>query len=216
MAGKYDELSFGKAFNAARKEKGKGKTFTWKGKSYTTNFKEEVKKPKVTAKVKPKPRSSSEKVGGTKAAVKTSLRPKTRPGPPAGGKIESKSLTSGGRGNGAAEVRKRKTDIESPTSKQRRNNEVKAGNKTLAEMRAAGLRAPKLSPKGKAATAKIKGAVTEELAAMASRAKRYTRERWNSMSRAERIKLGLPPSLKEVMKGSVIFKGQKKTRRGTR
>ena len=216
MAGKYDELSFGKAFNAARKEKGKGKTFTWKGKSYTTNYKEEIKKPKVKAKVKPKPRSSSEKVGGTKAAPKTSLRPKLRPGPPPNGKIETKSLASGGRGDGAAEVRKRRTDIESPTSKQRRNNEVKAGNKTLAEMRAAGLRAPKLSPKGKAATAKIKGAVTEELAAMASRAKRYTRERWNSMSRAERIKLGLPPSLKEVMKGSVIFKGQKKTRRGTR
>jgi hypothetical protein len=212
MAGKYDELSFGKAFNAARKEKGKGKTFTWKGKSYTTNYKEEVKKPKV----KPKARDTSKKVGGTKAAVKTSLRPRARPGPPAGGKIETKSLTSGGRGDGAAEVRKRKTDIESPTSRQRRNNEVKAGTKTLADMRASGLKAPKLSPKGKAATAKIKGAVNEELAAMASRAKRYTKEQWNSMSRSRRIELGLPPSLKEVMKGSVIFKGQKKTRRGTR
>ena len=212
MAGKYDELSFGKAFNAARKEKGKGKTFTWKGKSYTTNFKEEEKKPKV----KPKARDTSKKVGGTKAAPRTSLRPKTRPGPPAGGKIEAKSLLAGGRGDGAAEVRKRRTDIESPTSKQRRNNEVKAGYKTLADMRASGLKAPKLSPKGKAATARIKGAVTEELAAMASRAKRYTKERWDSMSRAERIKLGLPPSLKEVSKGNVLFKGQKKTRRGTR
>lgn len=212
MAGKYDELSFGKAFNAARKEKGKGKTFTWKGKSYTTNYKEEEKK----AKVKPKSRDNSKKVGGTKAAVKTSLRPQARPGPPAGNKIEVKSLTSGGRGDGAAEVRKRRTDIESPTRKQKRNDAVKAGRKTLADMRASGQRAPKLSPKGKAATAKIKGAVTEELAAMASRAKRYTKERWNSMSRAERIKLGLPPSIKEVMKGNVLFKGQKKTRRGTR
>jgi len=210
MAGKYDELSFGKAFNAARKEKGKGKTFTWKGKSYTTNFKEE-EKPKVT-----RPKARTEAVGGSATAPKKSLRPKTRPGPPAGGKIESKSLTPGGRGDGAAEVRKRRTDIESPTSKQRRNNEVKAGYKTLADMRASGLKAPKLSPKGKAATARIKGAVTEELAAMASRAKRYTKERWNSMSRAERIKLGLPPSLKEVTKGNVLFKGQKKTRRGTR
>ena len=211
MAGKYDELSFGKAFNAARKEKGKGKTFTWKGKSYTTNFKEEEKKPKVT-----RPKSRTEAVGGSATAPKKSLRPKTRPGPPAGGKIESKSLLAGGRGDGAAEVRKRRTDIESPTSKQRRNNEVKAGYKTLADMRASGLKAPKLSPKGKAATARIKGAVTEELAAMASRAKRYTKERWDSMSRAERIKLGLPPSLKEVSKGNVLFKGQKKTRRGTR
>ena len=212
MAGKYDELSFGKAFNAARKAQGKGKTFTWKGKSYTTNYKEE-EKPKVK---RPKARDTSKKVNGTKAAPKTSLRPKARPGPPAGDKIEVKSLTSGGRGDGAAEVRKRRTDIESPTRKQKRNNDVKAGRKTLADMRKAGLKAPKLSPKGKAATAKIKSAVTEELAAMASRAKRYTKERWNSMSRAERIKLGLPPSIKEVMKGNVLFKGQKKTRRGTR
>jgi hypothetical protein len=205
-------LSFGKAFNAARKEKGKGKKFTWKGKSYTTNYKEE-EKPKVT---RPKARDTSKKVDGTKAAPRTSLRPRARPGPPADNKIEVKSLLSGGRGDGAAEVRKRRTDIESPTRKQKRNDAVKAGSKTLADMRAAGLRAPKLSPKGQAATAKIKGAVTEELAAMASRAKRYTKERWNSMSRAERIKLGLPPSLKEVTKGNVLFKGQKKTRRGTR
>jgi len=210
MAGKYDELSFGKAFNAARKEKGKGKKFTWKGKSYTTNYKEE-EKPKVT-----RPRARTAAAGGSDTAPKKSLRPRARPGPPADGKIEVKSLLSGGRGDGAAEVRKRRTDIESPTRKQKRNDAVKAGAKTLADMRASGLKAPKLSPKGQAATAKIKGAVTEELAAMASRAKRYTRERWNSMSRAERIKLGLPPSLKEVTKGNVLFKGQKKTRRGTR
>ena len=75
MAGKYDELSFGKAFNAARKEKGKGKKFTWKGKSYTTNYKEE-EKPKVK---RPKARDTSKKVDGTKAAPKTSLRPQARP-----------------------------------------------------------------------------------------------------------------------------------------
>jgi hypothetical protein len=34
---KYDDMSFGKAFAAARKEKGAGKTFTWEGKSYTTD-----------------------------------------------------------------------------------------------------------------------------------------------------------------------------------
>ena len=45
---KYDDMSFSKAFAAARKEMGKGKTFTWKGKSYTTDLKEEAaaKKPK--------------------------------------------------------------------------------------------------------------------------------------------------------------------------
>jgi len=33
----YDEMSFGKAFAAARKQMGAGKTFTYKGKSYSTN-----------------------------------------------------------------------------------------------------------------------------------------------------------------------------------
>ena len=36
--------SFGKAFAAARKEKGAGKTFMWKGKSYSTNRADDVKK----------------------------------------------------------------------------------------------------------------------------------------------------------------------------
>ena len=44
MAGKYDSMTFKKAFNAARKEKGAGKVFTYKGKRYTTNLKEEEKK----------------------------------------------------------------------------------------------------------------------------------------------------------------------------
>ena len=41
--------SFGEAFAAARKEKGAGKTFMWKGKSYSTNRADDVKKdaPKV-------------------------------------------------------------------------------------------------------------------------------------------------------------------------
>ena len=38
---KYDDMSFGKAFAAARKEKGAGNTFMWKGKSYSTNQKGE-------------------------------------------------------------------------------------------------------------------------------------------------------------------------------
>jgi hypothetical protein len=41
---KYDDMSFGKAFAAARKEKGAGKTFTWKGNSYTTDRADDKKK----------------------------------------------------------------------------------------------------------------------------------------------------------------------------
>lgn len=70
MAGKYDDMSFKKAFVAARKAQGAGKVFTWKGKRYTTNTKEDEAKKKVT---KPKPRPKS---GSTKKIVK----PKKRPG----------------------------------------------------------------------------------------------------------------------------------------
>ena len=41
---KYDDMSFGKAFAAARKEKGAGKAFTWKGNSYTTDRADDKKK----------------------------------------------------------------------------------------------------------------------------------------------------------------------------
>ena len=70
MAGKYDDMSFKKAFNAARKSQGAGKVFTWKGKRYTTNTKEDEAKKKVT---KPKPRPKS-------GAPKKSIKPKKRPG----------------------------------------------------------------------------------------------------------------------------------------
>ena len=61
MAGKYDDMSFKKAFNAARIEKGAGKVFTWKGKRYTTDLKEEVSKKKKVTKPKPRPKSGAPK-----------------------------------------------------------------------------------------------------------------------------------------------------------
>jgi hypothetical protein len=86
MAGKYDEMTFGKAFNAARKAKGSGKTFSWKGKSYTTNLKEEKAKtpakktaPKTTARPKLAPTSSARpkrKDGATVPTAKSVTTPK--------------------------------------------------------------------------------------------------------------------------------------------
>ena len=84
MAGKYDDMTFKKAFAAARKALGAGKVFTWKGKRYTTNLKEEEKKLKaskgtirksgvVKKSLKPKSRPKS-------GAPKKSPRPKKRPG----------------------------------------------------------------------------------------------------------------------------------------
>lgn len=84
---KYDDMSFSKAFAAARKEMGSGKTFTWKGKSYTTNLKEEA--PKASPQ-RPKPRP---KTPLTVEPVTTS-----RLGP------------AGGRGDGGAERVRRAAD----------------------------------------------------------------------------------------------------------
>ena len=64
MAGKYDDMTFKKAFVAARKAKGAGKVFTYKGKKYTTNTKEDEKK--ITRR--------------KSGAPKKSLKPKKRPG----------------------------------------------------------------------------------------------------------------------------------------
>ena len=105
---KYDDMSFSKAFAAARKEMGKGKTFTWKGKSYTTDLKEEAaaKKSKKKDSVPvPPPRPSN--IGGapikemepssTKSQRTMSMR---------GGKITETNLDkkSSGRGSGEGEA----------------------------------------------------------------------------------------------------------------
>jgi len=60
--------SFAEAFKAARKAKGAGATFTWNGKSYSTNYKEETQsksgvKPKArpsTPEKSPRPRTRSD------------------------------------------------------------------------------------------------------------------------------------------------------------
>jgi len=135
--------------------------------------------------------------------TKPPVRPKTRP-------PVKKPKAYSGRGGGAAEVKKRKTDIESPTMKAKRREKAKKGYQTLGDMRAGGSRVPRLMPKGRAAVKEIKAAGQEELDARASRAKRYTKDQWDSMSRGRRIELGLPVSAKEVRGGNATFKGQTK------
>ena len=117
-----------------------------------------------------------------RAAPKPTPKPKPTPS------------TGSGRGSGSSEVQKRRTDIESPTSAARRREKSKAGSKTLADMRAAGLRAPKLSPKGGAAQEQIDSAKAGDKAAERSRAKRFTKAQWKAMAPARRNELGLPRS----------------------
>lgn len=76
---KYDNMSFKKAFAAARKEMGAGKTFTWKGNSYTTNLKEEkAKKPAAGFSVEMASKAI-DKAAGIKTPGKGDVRPKRRP-----------------------------------------------------------------------------------------------------------------------------------------
>lgn len=51
--------TFAEAFRAARKDKGAGKTFTWGGKSYTTNYASEGPKRSGTAPAKPAAKASA-------------------------------------------------------------------------------------------------------------------------------------------------------------
>ena len=105
----YDDMSFSKAFAAARKEMGAGKTFSWKGKKYTTDLKEEVKGAKSPVKPKARPEGLKAK---TTSAPTTSIRPKRKPvdsGSMEGAKDRKVQTTAelraakakGGRGEGA-------------------------------------------------------------------------------------------------------------------
>ena len=76
---KYDDMSFGKAFAAARKEKGAGKTFTWKGNSYTTDRADDKKKSSSsssTDSVVDRARAAIDRAEGERPR---SLRPVARP-----------------------------------------------------------------------------------------------------------------------------------------
>lgn len=96
--------TFKEAFKEARKKYGAGKTFTWKGKSYSTNLAEEEAKPAPTKKTTPK----------------TSPRPRARPASKdvmegyREGDIKTSSLDKpvgqNGRGDGSAEMIRRSAE----------------------------------------------------------------------------------------------------------
>ena len=88
----YDDMTFSKAFAAARKEMGAGKTFEWKGKKYTTDLKEEVK-----GASSPKPKARPARLDATSGASRGTE-----------GKVKAKA--AGGRGDGASEMARRRND----------------------------------------------------------------------------------------------------------
>ena len=92
----YDDMSFSKAFAAARKEMGAGKTFEWKGKKYTTDLKEEGAKSPMKPKARPE---------GLKAKTDGGARPTVG----AAGSMPA-AKAKGGRGDGASEMARRSKD----------------------------------------------------------------------------------------------------------
>lgn len=107
---KYDDMSFGKAFAAARKDKGAGKTFTYKGKSYTTDRADDKKSSgkdsvveraskaidRAEAEKPMRPRSRPAGLGGKAPKVRPKARPEglaTRNAPTAT-KVETPSVTT--------------------------------------------------------------------------------------------------------------------------
>lgn len=70
---------FNKAFAAARKELGAGKTFTWQGKSYSTNVAGEGKTPKAKGFSVDMAKSAIDKAVGVQTPTSKTPRPKARP-----------------------------------------------------------------------------------------------------------------------------------------
>ena len=86
--------SFSKAFAAARKEKGAGKTFQWNGKSYTTDYASEKSNSSRSSRPKARPTASSP-TKSTSTAPAKSARPKTRVDAVAGAKAAPDKLAKG-------------------------------------------------------------------------------------------------------------------------
>ena len=79
-----DEMSFSRAFADARREMGSGKTFTWRGKSYSTNLAEESgrgsRAPAESARPQTRRRSVDDIARTASAAIdRAEGRPATRP-----------------------------------------------------------------------------------------------------------------------------------------
>ena len=93
-------MNFKEAFAKARKEKGAGATFTWNGRQYTTDYKDE-KPPTPT---RPQARPETE---GTSRTSRPRARPSALPS-----KVTTSRLSDvrNGRGDGATETTRRRSD----------------------------------------------------------------------------------------------------------
>lgn len=171
---KYDEMSFGKAFAAARKEKGAGSTFTYKGKSYTTNYKEEQ------GSAKPKGKTDIAKMAGDAIDRSGPTRPRSRP-----------------TGETGTRPRSRPTD-KAPTATSITTPEVTTEKLPA---RSANTATRPSGPKGSSPLAPSETAGPRGTKPFAGT--KPTREEWDNMSVPQRIRWGvIAPPKAEGEKGS--------------
>ena len=165
---KYDELSFKKAFAAARAELGKSATFTWKGKSYSTRLAEEPAKaakkdvaPKTSIRPRAKPPTGDAMKGYRKGDITTTSLDNTRPTGRGDGslelirrtaenalaKAEAKSKPQGGlsdrRSSGQGGLSDRRPTVDSTAPRQYTTTNTSAIKIVRPKARPAGVTKPK-------------------------------------------------------------------------
>ena len=111
--------TFKEAFAAARKEKGAGKTFTYKGDTYSTNYTEEEKKPTGT-KPKAKPAGLNPQSGAAQSGVAGKVKPKPVRNPNATsveGKVKPKPVRNPNATSVAGKVKPKSNSVMSASEK---------------------------------------------------------------------------------------------------
>jgi len=185
---KYDDMTFGKAFAAARKEKGSGKTFTWKGNSYTTNQADDKKSSGSFGTDSVISRASAA-IDRAEAADRPTMRPKSRPA---------------GLGGEAPRVRPQARPADLRTRNEPTATKVETPKVTTTSLEPSGETGSRgRRPGGSAARGMAKGETTGS--STGSRGRRQARpatrslanvtiDDWAKMSPAERREMGLPNS----------------------
>jgi hypothetical protein len=185
---KYDDMSFKKAFAAARKEKGAGKVFTWKGKRYTTNYKEEESKaPAKSKRPTKRPTKKSEKSSGPPRRSSRGGSDTGRGGPP----------RRQGRGSTPMSTNRLVELTERALDRSRRSENAREASQMVIDqakaLRSEGVDIPD-DVFNQALEMAFDGKPVSLRQMLGSRQPRVTFAEWERMSRAERERRGLPVS----------------------
>lgn len=217
--GKYDDRSFGEAFAAFRRERGAGETFPWRGKTYSTNYKEEAASGSSNSSRSSSSRrpSTEELTSRARSAIdraesKPFTRPRARPDreAPVATSVETPEVTTSRLPpSQRPRPRPERPVSRTPGSLRGITLEDWAGM-TPAERRNMGL------PNNRGAAREM---LESSTGSTSTRLRGVTIEDWSRMSPAERRRLGLPNNRGEarrmleranMAKGGMVKKGYSK------